>query len=164
MKIRELNPDDSIDDKNALLPAYLEIWNASESLKYLSLTLRPIDREAAEISLGESGYQGFRFFCATDDNGRILGIIIIKVNPSSGFEVYGIGVRPESKGHGIGSKLIQHAICLASDLEYEAIDAIVVADNAAMLRLLLSFGFIPIAMDYHKRADGADIVYMKKYM
>jgi len=160
MRIREFIPGDSTDDRNALLLAYLEIWNTPENLKYLSLTLKPFDQDTADIRPDDYRDRGVRFYCATDKDGRILGIAIIKVNPIGGFEIYGVGVRPDSKGQGVGSELIQHAICVASELEYKAIDAIVVADNTVMLRLLLSFGFLPVGMDYHKRSDGADIVHI----
>ena len=164
MNIREFIPEDSADDKNAVFPAFLEIWNAPENLKYLSFTLKLFDQETVNIWLDNHKEQGVRYFGAVNKVGRILGIAVIKVNPIVGFEIYGVGVRPEFKRQGIGGKLIEHTICTASKLSYKAIDAVVFADNTAMLRLLLSLNFIPIGMDYHKRSDGADTVHLKRYL
>ena len=46
--------------------------------------------------------------------------------------------------------------------DFKAADTIVFADNATMLRLLLSMGFIPVHMGYNLRADGADTIRMRK--
>ena len=81
-----------------------------------------------------------------------------------GFEIYGVGVRPKLKGKGIGRKLIEHAIHVAESLGFKDLNAMVFADNAVMLCLLLTIGFIPTGMEYHKRSDGADAVHLKKYL
>jgi len=162
--IKEFIPEDRVGDKNALLPAFLAIWNAPENLKYLSFTLKPFEPEIVSFWLDNHKEQGGRYFCALNNDDEILGISVIKVNPVDGFEIYGIGVRPEMKKHGIGSELIKHAIGVAEDIGFKLVDALVFADNAAMLRLLLSLGFIPSGMEYHKRSDGADVVHLKRYI
>ena len=162
--IKEFIPEDRVDDKKALLPAFLEIWNAPENLKYLSFTLKPFEPETVSFWLDNHKEQGGRYFCALNNSNEILGITVIKVSPIDGFEIYGIGVRPELKRHGIGSELITHAIGVAEKLGFKDIVALVFADNPAMLRLLLSLGFIPSGMEYHKRSDGADIVHLKRYL
>lgn len=162
--IIELIPEDNVNEKNMLLPAFLEIWNAEENLKYLSFTLKPLETETVSHWLENHKKQGVRHFCALNSGNEMLGISIIKVSPIMGFELYGIGVRPDLKKQGIGRELIMHAINVAKGLEYKSVDVLVFADNVAMLRLLLSLGFIPTAMEYHKRADGADTVLLKKYI
>ncbi len=164
MNIREFIPEDNAEDKSALLPAFLEIWNASENLKYLSFTLKPFDKDTVSIWLDNHKEQDGRYFCVVSKNAEMLGIMITKANPTDGFEIYGIGVNPAFKHQGIGRKLIKHAINTAIELEYKAIDSIVFADNVPMLRLLLSLDFVPVSMDYHKRSDGADIVLLRKYI
>ena len=47
---------------------------------------------------------------------------------------------------------------------YQAVELKVFADNATMLRLVLSLGFIPVDIDHRRRMDGADMVYLKKYL
>jgi len=164
LRIKELIPQDKVTDKSALLPAFLEIWNAPENLKYLSFTLKPFEQETVSFWLNNHKKQDGRYFCMLNNNDEILGILVIKVNVVDGFEIYGIGIRPELKRHGIGRKLITHAIDVAKKLGFKSIEAFVFADNVGMLRLLLSLGFIPSGMEYHKRADGADTVLLKKYI
>jgi len=112
MNIRELIPEDSAVDKNAILTASLEIWNVPDNLKYLSFTLKPFDQKTVNAWFENHKKQGIRYFCAQDKD-EILGITIVKVNPIAGFEIYGVGVRPEFKRQGIGRKLIEHAISIA---------------------------------------------------
>lgn len=164
MNIRESIPEDNAEDKSALLPAFLEIWNASENLKYLSFTQKPFDKDIVSAWLDNHKEQGGRYFCIVSKNAEILGIMITKENPIDGFEIYGIGVNPAFKHQDIGRKLIEHAINTAIDLKYKAIDSLVFADNVPMLRLLLSLSFIPVSMDYHKRSDCADTILLRKYM
>lgn len=164
LSIKEFIPEDNVREKGMLLPAFMEIWNTPENLKYLSFTLQLFEQETVSFWLDNHKEQGGRYFCALNNNNEILGISVIKVNPVVGFEIYGVGVRPELKKQGIGRELITHAISVAEKLEFKDIDALVFADNAGMLRLLLSLGFIPTGMEYHKRADGADIVHLKKYI
>ncbi len=76
----------------------------------------------------------------------------------------GIGIRPDSKKQGIGSQLVEYVVNVAGECGFQAVDASVFADNTAMLRLLLKLNFIPVNMSYNRRADGADIVRMKKFL
>ena len=162
--IREFIPADSADDKNTLLSAFLETWNATENLQYLSFTLKPFGEDTVRTWLGTHKEQGVRYFCAVREEGDILGIVVVKDNPVDGFELYGVGVRPDFQRKGIGRKLIEHVIHLAETLGFKDVGSSVFADNAVMLRLLISFHFVLVGMEYHKRADGADIVHMKLYL
>ena len=164
MRIREFFPEDSVEDKNALLPVFLEIWNDPDNLKYLSLTLTPFEPELVQTWFENHKAQGGQYFCALNDREEIVGIMVVKVNPLDGFEIYGVGVLSTLKGNGIGRELIKHAIQVSESLGFKDLNALVFADNAAMLCLLLTLGFIPINMEYHKRSDGADAVRLKKYL
>ena len=44
------------------------------------------------------------------DNGRVLGVMVLKRQAVSLFEIVGIAVDPASKGRGIGSELIAFAV------------------------------------------------------
>jgi len=161
--IREYFPADS-DDKDAFLTAFLDIWNNDENLKYLSFTMKPFSHDTIRIRIEGHKKQNIQYICAINQNNEIVGIATLRVNPIEGLEIYGIGVRLEFQKQGIGRGLLEQIISLATQLEYKAIEAVVFADNSLMLRLLLSFGFIPVSMDFHKRADGADIVQMKLFL
>ena len=162
VKIKEFVPQDNAKDKSALLPAFLKIWNAPENLKYLSSTMIPFESSLVLTWLENHKDQGGRYFCALDKHDNILGIMVIKANPVDGFEVYGLGILPEQKGNGIGRALIEHAAATAKSLGFKAIKALVFSDNIAMLCLLLTLGYIPVAMEYHKRSDGTDAVLLNK--
>jgi len=164
IRIKELIPEENVDDKKSLLPVFLEIWNTPENLKYLSSTMLPFEPELVETWLQNHKDQGGRYFCALDKNDEILGIMVIKVNPLDGFEIYGVGVLSEQKGNGIGRQLIEYAIDTAASLGFKDLHTLVFADNTAMLCLLLTLGFLPVTMEYHKRSDGADAVHLKKYL
>lgn len=162
--IKEFIPEDKAGDKTALLPAFLEIWNTPENLKSLSFTQKPFDPEVVGFWLDNHKSQGGRYFCAVNKNDEILGVMVIKCDQIAGFEIYGIGIRPEFKRHGFGSKLVNHAICIAEKNRFSCIETLVFADNAPMLHLLLSLGFIPANIEHHRRSDGADAVRLKKYL
>lgn len=87
----------------------------------------------------------------------------MKVNSVTGFEVFGVGVLPELKRQGVGRELLNYAVGVAEKPGFKDIYALVFSDNAAMLRLLLSLGFIPTVMEYHIRSDRTDAVRLKKY-
>ncbi|HAX90655.1 MAG TPA: hypothetical protein DCY07_00400 [Rhodospirillaceae bacterium] len=162
--VREYVPQDNEADKDAYLPAYLGIWNDPENLKYLSFTIRPFDESLVRGWLENHKERGVRYLCAENEDNKILGIVAIITSPTDGFEITGMGVRSDSKRLGIGHKLIEKAIDMAIKLNYKAIDVAVFADNKAMLTLCLSLDFIPREMGFNKRADGADIVHLKKYL
>ena len=65
---------------------------------------------------------------------------------------------------GIGELLIECALDVARSKGFKAVDVAVFADNKRMLRLVLKLDFIPIRMQHHMRADGADVVYLKRYL
>ncbi|MCG8686103.1 MAG: GNAT family N-acetyltransferase [Desulfobacterales bacterium] len=161
--IREFIPEKSADDKDKLLPAFLDIWNHADNLKFLSFTMKPFDQTIVRFWLENHKEQGGHYFCYADQNDDIAGIAVVKINPIEGFELFGLGVRPEFKSQGIGSKLIEYTINQARTLDFKAVDVSVFADNIRMLRLLLSLDFVPVSMDFHKRSDGTDVVHMKRY-
>jgi len=141
-----------------LLPAYLGIWNVAESLKFLSYSLRPYEENIVRGWLQDHISFGVRYFAATDDQNSVLGICVIRTDALGAFEILGLGVRPDAKGHGLGRELLSHALTLARSEGVTCVEASVFADNARMLRLVLSLDFVPVRIDYHRRADGADSV------
>jgi ribosomal protein S18 acetylase RimI-like enzyme len=162
--IREMVPQANRDDLNLLLPAYLKIWNDPENLKYLSITQKPFEEKTVSLWFSNHLIQGGHYYAAIESGNRVSGIIVVKINPIEGFEIFGIGVLPNSKGNGIGTRLLNHAVSVATTQGFKAIDILVFVDNFPMLQLLLSLSFIPIRIDYNRRADGIDILALKKYL
>ena len=161
--IIEIIPQNNKDDFKKLLPAFLSIWNNPENFKYLSLTFQPFQKEIVSSWFSNHLDRDARYFVAVDDHREIFGISAIKANSIEGFEIIGLGVQPKEKCKGIGSSLITHAIHLAIDLGYKAVDCRVLANNIKMLRILLKLEFIPVQIEYHARADGVDLIHMRKY-
>ena len=160
--IRECHPQTSAADRDRLLPAFLSIWNHPEHLSFLSPSLRPFEEAQLRAWFATHLDQGGRYFVATDGNARIVGISLLKSDPVVGFEVMGLGVAPDAKRRGIGRRLLANAERLAADDGHHAVQVAVFADNAAMLCLLLTAGYIPIRLDAHVRADMADMVVLRK--
>ena len=82
----------------------------------------------------------------------------------TGFELFILAVDKKYQRKGIGQQLIDECIRIASDESYKCIDSVVFADNKRMLRLMIKNDFIPIEIRYHLRADGTDIVKLRKYL
>lgn len=158
--VREFMPEDQAEDKAALLPIFLKIWNAPDNLKYLSQSLLTFSSETVQAWLEDHKDHGGRYFCALDEQNNILGVMVVKENRIEGFEIYGLGVLPEQKGQGVGRMLVEHATAVAESEGFKNIRALVFADNTAMLCLLLTCGYAPVSMEHHKRADGADAVWL----
>jgi ribosomal protein S18 acetylase RimI-like enzyme len=157
--IRELLPQESDEGLEALLDAYLEIFNEPATLSAVSFSLRPYERETVRTWLTEADA---RCFTCADADGRIAGFQIALANPMEGFELWGCGVRSDTRGRGIGRALTQAAVDLASREGYRAVDGYVFADNAARLVSLLRLGFQPVEILHRSRADGGDLVRLRK--
>ena len=163
--IREFIPEKNQEDHNVLLPAFLAIWNAPENLRFLSFTQIPFKEPTVVGWFSNHQNLGGHYYAATEkDNSEISGIAAVRINLIEGFEIIGIGVRPESKRQGIATKLIEHTLFVAKDHNFKAVEAGVLTDNVAMLRLLLSMSFVPVRMDYNRRCDGQDTLHMKKIL
>lgn len=164
IRVREWVPEDVAEDRAALLPVFLKIWNAPENFKYLSQTLIPFAPEQVQVWLENHKQQGGRYFCALDGQDNILGVLVVKDDPVEGFKIYGLGVLPEQKGRGVGRALVEHASIVAKERGFKDIKGLVFADNTAMLCLLLTSGYRPVSMEHCKRSDGADAVWLKRFI
>jgi len=162
--IRSFLPETNEIDFKLLLPAYLELANTSEALKFLSFTQKPFE-EALVTSWFKSHIEnGVEYFVDCVIDHQIRGIATTKIDPLLGFELLGLVVRPMIREQGIGKGLVAYVLEIAQARDYQAIDVSVFADNLAMLRLLLGQGFIPVRMTHHARWDGADVVHLKRYL
>lgn len=162
--IREYIPSDSEDDFQALLDAYLAIFNDPENLRYLSFSQRLFEEETVSAWFHDHLRLGAHYLAAVENGGHIIAILVLRINPVEAFELIGLGVRPEAKRSGVGQSLIEEAAVLAEDLGFKAVEVGVFADNREMLRLVLKLDFLPVRMKHHARADGADLVFLKRYL
>lgn len=164
VEIRELKPATDESELEQLLEAYMVIFNHPENLVYLSLTQIPFGEEETRRWLIRSQDQGRRYFAVVSEDDSILAISVVKADPRVGFEISKLAVKPEVKYQGFGRLLIDCALSTAAGEGYQAVDASVFADNDATLRLTLGSGFTPVRMTHHLRADGGDIVHLRKYL
>lgn len=160
--IREYFPETSHKDMDDLLGAYVKIWNHPDNLKYLSYTQKPFDEETIKKYFSNHIEMGVHYYAACNKNRDKCGIAVAGSNSIEGFEIIGLGVQAGLKNKGIGTELLKYILKVAADSNFRAVDTIVFADNIAMLRLLLSMGFLPVHMGYNIRADGADTLRMRK--
>jgi ribosomal protein S18 acetylase RimI-like enzyme len=162
--IRSFIPETSEVDFNLLLPAYLELANAPDALKFLSFTQKPFDESLVSNWFKSHLANGIEYFVDCTADHQIQGVATIKVDCLVGFELLGLVVRETSRGQGVGKGLVAYVLDIAQARGYQAIDVSVFADNRAMLRLLLGQGFVPVRMTHHARFDGADVVHLKRYL
>ena len=161
MVIREFTPGSDRSDFEQLLPAFLTIWNAPDNLPFLSFSLRPFAPELVRGWFEQHIASGGRYFAALDESGAIAGIIVVRTDPIGMFELFAMAVHPEAQTRGVGRQLVAHAVDVARSQGFRCVEGSVFADNARMLRLLLSLGFQPVRMEHHRRADGADLVVLR---
>lgn len=146
---------------DALVETYLDIFNEPATLAQVSSTLRPFEASA----LREWFLDGpCRCFVCHETGGRIVGFQVAVPDPLEGYELWGAGVVPDRRRRGIGRALVERAVRDAAADGYHAVDALVFADNAPRLRLLIGFGFAPVALTANARADGGDLVRLRKVL
>ncbi|MDG5816263.1 GNAT family N-acetyltransferase [Chitinispirillales bacterium ANBcel5] len=164
LEIVELNYKSSDKDKGRYIRAHTEIWNNPENHKYLSFTGQPFsDSMLEEWIYGLNKDSQMRYFTAIKTD-IVIGIIVLKADVLNGFEICGLGIKPNFKRQGIGNQLVQKAIADAKNSNYRAIQTLVYADNLPMLMLTIKNGFQPYRIDINQRYDGANIVALKKQL
>lgn len=90
--------------------------------------------------------------------------VIEKRKQSQGFELFLLAVNKENQKTGIGQRLLNECISLVLKEKFKCIDSFVFADNKNMLRLLIKNDFRPVDIQYHARADGMDLIKLRKYI
>ncbi len=160
--IRELIPSKNEDDNSLLLRELPGLYNHPETLKFISFTLKDFKKETFEKYLKHHAENGIKYF-AEMRGGKIAGLVMVAENDVSGAELSLLIVNPEFRGEGIGKKLSEYAIGFIEKKGFLAMRVAVYCDNLKMLGMMIAFGFKPFAMEYHKRDDGEDLLWLKKY-
>ena len=89
--IRELVPENCAEDMEVLAPAYLEIWNHPDNLRFLSFTGRAFEDEQLRQWCGAHLQAGVRYFGAFRPERRLAAMLLTRQNPTEGFELLSIG-------------------------------------------------------------------------
>jgi len=80
-------------------------------------------------------------FVALSDEGALLGVVRLALDPDLVRGEYGVIVRSDLKGHGLGWMLMQHLIRYARAEKVEEVTGLVLAENHTMLRMARELGF-----------------------
>ncbi len=163
IKIKLIESGSSASEIEEFIEAYLKVFNESESLTLLSFTDIPITRDMILQWLEQSHETGVEHFIARDPQEQIIGIITVRYHIVEGAYIFSIAVDIGSRNQGVGKHLLDKAIQRAREKGFKAIDVSVYADNPIMLSLVIKKGFKPFKIEFHRRFDGEDLVYFKKY-
>ncbi|MBL8565710.1 MAG: bifunctional acetate--CoA ligase family protein/GNAT family N-acetyltransferase [Hyphomicrobiaceae bacterium] len=86
-------------------------------------------------------------FVALSDIGELLGVARFNADPDYETAEYGILIRSDLKGRGLGRRLMQHLIDYGRAEGLKRIIGYVLAENAGMLGLAISLGFTSTTPD-----------------
>lgn len=161
--IRLIKPLDSKSDFDKLTDSILRFLDNQESFMFLSYSLIRFDKETIEGLTNQHKENGIDYLVCEKD-GFFSGILAIKRKQFQGFELFLLAVDKNNQKTGIGQSLINECLSLALREKYKCVDSFVFADNKNMLRLLIKNDFRPIDIQHHSRADGMDLIKLRKYI
>lgn len=162
--IRLIKPLSSKSDFDRLTDSLLRFLDdQAESFNFLSYSLIKFDRKTIEELTKQHEESGIDYLVYEKER-DFLGLLVIKRNQSQGFELFLLAVNKNNRKAGIGQSLINECIRIALSENYKCVDSFVFADNKNMLRLLIKNDFLPVDIQYHARADGMDLIKLRKYI
>ncbi|NLE63813.1 MAG: GNAT family N-acetyltransferase [Bacteroidales bacterium] len=161
--IRFIQPLSNPSDFAKLEEALLEHLNSECHYHFLTYTLMKLDRPQIRYLIQTHKEAEIDYVVYEEDN-RFAGIVAYKRNAIFGFEVYVMVVAKHFQRKGIGKQLLEATKQAAIKEGYKQMDVLVFADNKTMLRLLLKCDYIIINIQHHMRADGMDIIKLRKYL
>ncbi len=161
--IQELVPQHNQHHALLLKPFLTAAYQDPKVRQFITYTLRPFSEQHIDAWLSSHVDEHVRYLACIQDS-QIAGLAIVGENEEYGCELIGLIVSPDHHRQGIGRALVQHVFHLAQQSGWLSIDVSVFADNKKMLKLMIDEDFIPVRIEYHKRADGVDVVHFKKYL
>ncbi len=161
--IRIINPLEDKSDFDKLTDLLAKCLDCNDSFKFFSYSLIKFDRKTIE-RLTEKHKENGIDYIIYETNNLFSGVLAYKKNKLQGFELYLLAVDKDNQKKGIGQSLINECIRIAANDNFKSIDSFVFADNKHMLRLLIKNEFRPIDLQFHARADGVDLIKLRKYL
>ena len=161
--MRLIKPLENKSDFDRLTDVLLKCLGDDESFKFLSYSLIKFDKETIE-SLTRNHKEQEIDYNVLETNNIFWGVLAYKKNRFQGFELFLLAVDKDNQKKGIGQNLINECIKIATGDNFKSIDSFVFADNKKMLRLLIKNDFRPIDIQFHARADGMDLIKLRKYI
>ncbi len=161
--IRFIHPLDNKTDFDNLTDLLSKCLEHNEYFNFLSYSLIKFDKETIE-NLTKNHKENGIDYIVYETNDLFSGVLAFKKSKFTGFELFLLVVDRESQKRGIGHDLINECIKIATEDDFKSIDSFVFADNKNMLRLLIGNDFRPIDILFHARADGMDLIKLRKYL
>jgi ribosomal protein S18 acetylase RimI-like enzyme len=162
--IRSFNPKEESDKLEYFVDKFYKLVNLPESVRFISYNLMIMSKERIR-SFAEQNDPGYmEYYIDEENDGSISAIAMLKREMFETMEFFFLVVEPEKRKEGIAQKMTDKMIEIAKMEGYSSIDANIYADNKTMLRLAIKNDFIPVNIHHHRRADGIDLVQLKKYL
>ncbi|NRP74793.1 Acetyltransferase Pat [Ensifer psoraleae] len=134
--LRPITPADA-----ALYPDFLA-KTSSTDIRFRFLSSRKHFQDQMLIRLTQIDYEREMAFVALDNqSGALAGIARLYADPDHEVAEYGLLVRTDLQGHGLGWALLTHLRDYAAADGLQRIEGLVLSDNAKMLRMCREFGF-----------------------
>jgi ribosomal protein S18 acetylase RimI-like enzyme len=158
--IKPLNSKTDFDNLTGLLSRCLD---NDDSFKFLSYSLIKFDKNTIE-NLTKTHKENGIDYIIYETNNLFSGVLAYKKSKIQGFELFLLAVDKGNQKKGIGQGLINECIKIAANDNFKSVESFVFADNKKMLRLLIKNDFRPIDIQFHARADGMDLIKLRKYL
>lgn len=133
--IRPIRPADA-----ALYPAFLARTSADD-IRFRFLAPRRDFPDGMLVRLTQLDYDREMAFVALDGAGALGGIGRLTADPDREVAEYGVLVRSDLQGRGLGWELLRTLVDYATAEGFLRIEGMVLADNARMLAMAREFGF-----------------------
>ncbi|EKF18265.1 bifunctional acetate--CoA ligase family protein/GNAT family N-acetyltransferase [Nitratireductor pacificus] len=125
----------------ALFPDFLARVSP-EDIRFRFLAPRKHFPDEMLLRLTQLDYErDMAFIALRAEDGEMAGIGRLSADPDKEIAEYGLLVRTDLQGHGLGFALLKQLIDYAREEEIGAIEGIVLSDNTKMLSLCREFGF-----------------------
>ena len=164
IKIKQICDNSKKNDIDRFIDTFLKLYNDDKNLLFLSFTNILFAREIIEKWLIQARQAGIEYYAACDEGGSIVGILTIRFNTIEAFEILAVVVDNSYRNMGVGSLLLETAMGKAKEKGFKTVEVAVFSDNRNMLSFAVKNYFKPVKIEYRKRFDGEDIVYLKRYL
>lgn len=139
--IRPIRPEDE-----HLYARFFENVTPADSRMRFFTTMNTLSRDML-ARLTQVDYAREIAFVALSDAGELLGVVRFNADPDYEHAEFGVLVRSDLKGHGLGRRLMQHLIAYGRADGLKRITGYVLAENSGMLALAGQLGFVSHTAD-----------------
>ncbi|MCA1442897.1 bifunctional acetate--CoA ligase family protein/GNAT family N-acetyltransferase [Ensifer sp. IC4062] len=134
--LRPIRPADA-----ALYPDFLA-KTSSDDIRFRFLSSRKHFQDQMLVRLTQIDYEREMAFVALDNkSGELAGIARLYADPDHEAAEYGLLVRTDLQGHGLGWALLSHLRDYAAADGLQRIEGLVLSENSKMLKMCREFGF-----------------------